>query len=197
MTVFLDSIFFFFLQHSIRDLSSQSGTYWSPLQWKHSLNYWTAREVPVFIYFLINIYVLENQNQLLLLTWQRRQVLQQYQHSKVNFSHTSLQTEKARQGGEHTSLHHHLLSKHYPGSESSLQMDSVVSNSLSLHGLYPARLFCPWNFPGKNICCCFLLQGTFPTQGSNSHLLNGQVDSFTTESPGMPSLQVTIAKNKV
>ena len=26
---------------------------------------------------------------------------------------------------------------------------SVVSNSLRLHGLQPARLLCPWNFPGK------------------------------------------------
>ena len=31
----------------------------------------------------------------------------------------------------------------------------------------------PWDFLGKNIgeCCHFLLQGFFPTQGSNSHLL--------------------------
>ena len=26
---------------------------------------------------------------------------------------------------------------------------SVVSNSLQPHGLLPARLLCPWNFPGK------------------------------------------------
>ena len=28
---------------------------------------------------------------------------------------------------------------------------------------------CPWNFPGKNtgVCCHSLLQGIFPTQGSN------------------------------
>ena len=32
------------------------------------------------------------------------------------------------------------------------------------HGLSPARLLCPWNFPGKNtgVHCCFLLQGIFP-----------------------------------
>ena len=31
----------------------------------------------------------------------------------------------------------------------------------------PARLLCPWNFPGKNTGtdCHFLLQGIFPTQG--------------------------------
>ena len=38
---------------------------------------------------------------------------------------------------------------------------SVVSNCLWPHGLYPARLLCPWNFPGKNtgVSCHFLLQG--------------------------------------
>ena len=48
------------------------------------------------------------------------------------------------------------------------------------HGLYPNRLLCPWDFPGKNIGvgCHFLLQEIFPTQGSSScllHLLYGQV----------------------
>ena len=36
-------------------------------------------------------------------------------------------------------------------------------------GLHPARLLCPWDFPGQNIgagCHC-PLQGIFPTQGSN------------------------------
>ena len=33
----------------------------------------------------------------------------------------------------------------------------------------PTRLLCPWDFPGKNtgVGCHFLLQGIFPTQGSN------------------------------
>ena len=37
------------------------------------------------------------------------------------------------------------------------------------HGLYLSRLLRPWNFPGKNTegGCHFLLQGNFPTQGSN------------------------------
>ena len=41
-------------------------------------------------------------------------------------------------------------------------------------GLQPARFLCPWNFPGKNtgIGFHFLLQGIFPTQGSNLHLLS-------------------------
>ena len=46
---------------------------------------------------------------------------------------------------------------------------SVVSDSLWHCGLKPARLLCPWNSPGKNsgVGCHSLLQGTFPTQGSN------------------------------
>ena len=48
---------------------------------------------------------------------------------------------------------------------------SVMSNSLQPHGLQPTRLFCPWNFPGKNtgLGCHFLLQGIFPVQGLNPH----------------------------
>ena len=36
----------------------------------------------------------------------------------------------------------------------------VVSDSSRLHGLQPARLLCPWDFPGKNagVGCHFLLQ---------------------------------------
>ena len=37
----------------------------------------------------------------------------------------------------------------------------------------PTRLLCPWNYPGKNSGegSHSLVQGTFPTQGSNLHLL--------------------------
>ena len=50
----------------------------------------------------------------------------------------------------------------------------VVSDSLRPCGLLPARLFCPWNSPGKNsgVSCHPLLQRIFPTQGSNSGLLH-------------------------
>ena len=39
--------------------------------------------------------------------------------------------------------------------------------------IWLTRLCCPWDFPGKNIRvgCHFLLQGIFPTQGSNLCLL--------------------------
>ena len=50
---------------------------------------------------------------------------------------------------------------------------SVMSDSLQPHGLYPARLLCPWDSPGKNtgVGCHSLLQENLPTQGLNpSHL---------------------------
>ena len=50
----------------------------------------------------------------------------------------------------------------------------VMSHSLPSHGLQPTRLLCPWDFPDKHteVACHFLLQGIFPTQGSNGHLLH-------------------------
>ena len=64
---------------------------------------------------------------------------------------------------------------------------SVVSNFLWPHGLEPARLLYPWDFPGKNtgMDCHFLLQGIFPTQGLNlvSCIAGG---FFTTDPPGKP-----------
>ena len=49
-----------------------------------------------------------------------------------------------------------------------------MSDSLQPHGLWPARLLCPWNFPDKNtgVGCHFLLQGIIPDQGSNLCLLH-------------------------
>ena len=46
---------------------------------------------------------------------------------------------------------------------------SVMSDSLAPCGLWPARLLCPWDCPGKNtgVGCHFLLQGIFLTQGLN------------------------------
>ena len=35
----------------------------------------------------------------------------------------------------------------------------------------PSRPLCPWDSPGKNTGCHFLLQGIFPNQGSNLHLV--------------------------
>ena len=57
-------------------------------------------------------------------------------------------------------------------STASSESRSVVSDSLWPPGLYPSRLLCSWNSPGKNtgVVCHALLQGIFPTQGLNPDL---------------------------
>ena len=52
--------------------------------------------------------------------------------------------------------------------------------TLRPHGLQPARLLRPWDFPGKStgVCCHFLLQGIFTTQGSNPRLSYWQADFY-------------------
>ena len=49
-----------------------------------------------------------------------------------------------------------------------------MSNSLQPYGLYPIRLLCPRDFPGKNtgVGCHALLHGIPPTQGSNPCFLS-------------------------
>ena len=44
-------------------------------------------------------------------------------------------------------------------------MNNIFEKLLRPHGLWPARLLCPWNSPGKNtgMGCHFLLQGIFLT----------------------------------
>ena len=46
---------------------------------------------------------------------------------------------------------------------------SVMCDFLWPYGLWPSRLLSPWDSPGKNtrMGCHALLQGIFPTQGSN------------------------------
>ena len=55
---------------------------------------------------------------------------------------------------------------------------SVVSDSLRTSGLQPAKLFCPWNSPGKNtgVGCHFLLQG---------HLLHPRIETTSSVSPAL------------
>ena len=54
------------------------------------------------------------------------------------------------------------------------QVTSIMSNSMRPYGLWPTRLLCPWNSPGKNtgVGCHALLQGIFPTQGRNLSLVS-------------------------
>ena len=60
---------------------------------------------------------------------------------------------------------------------------SVVSDSLQPHGLYT-----PWSSPGQNTGAGSrsLLQGIFPTQGSNPGILTLQVDSLPAEPQAKP-----------
>ena len=67
----------------------------------------------------------------------------------------------------------------------------VASDSLRPHGLLPARLLCPWDYPGKNtrVGCHFLLQGIFLTQVPNLHLcclLHWQAGSLPLSHLGSP-----------
>ena len=64
--------------------------------------------------------------------------------------------------------------------------------TLRPRGLQPTRLLCPWDSPGKDTGegCHFLLQGIFPTQGSNPSplcLLHWQVYSLPLSHLGSPS----------
>ena len=56
----------------------------------------------------------------------------------------------------------------------------VLFDSLQPHGLQPIRLFCPWDFPGKNtgVGCHFLLQGIFLDPGIEPGSLALQADSL-------------------
>ena len=66
--------------------------------------------------------------------------------------------------------------------------------------LWPARLLCPWDSPGKNtgVGCHSLLQRIFPTQESNLHLLyllHWQAGFLLLALPRKASLVVQMVKN--
>ena len=65
---------------------------------------------------------------------------------------------------------------------------SVMSDCLWSHGLWPARLLCPWNSPGKNtgLVCHSLLQGVFPTQESKPGLLHCSLILYLLSVPSPP-----------
>ena len=76
------------------------------------------------------------------------------------------------------------------------EVASILSNSLRPYGLQPARVFCPWDSPGKNTGVGYhaLLQEIFPTQGSNPcllHLLHWQVGSL----PLVPLIMSSLLQN--
>ena len=67
-----------------------------------------------------------------------------------------------------------------------------MPNSLPPLGLQPTRLLCPWDFPGKDtgVGCHFLPQGIFPTQGSNSGLLQCRQILYWLSYKGSPWLLI-------
>ena len=73
---------------------------------------------------------------------------------------------------------------------------SVMSNFLWLHGLQPARLLCPWASPGKNtgVGCHARLQGIFPTQGLNLHLLHCRWILYPLNHLGSPQQRIILPK---
>ena len=69
------------------------------------------------------------------------------------------------------------------------------SDSLQPYGLYPTRLLCPWDSPGKNtITGSYAVpQGIFPTQESNLcvlRLLHWQAGSLPLSLPGKPKTRI-------
>ena len=67
-----------------------------------------------------------------------------------------------------------------------------MSNSLQPH-----RLYSPWNSPGQNtgVGSLSLLQGIFPTQGSNRSLLHCRRILYQLSHQGSPTSLRTVAKN--
>ena len=60
------------------------------------------------------------------------------------------------------------------------------------------RLLCPWDFPGRNtgVGCHFLLQGIFPTQGSNPCLLHCRWILYRRSHQGSPVPRILILVSK-
>ena len=72
-------------------------------------------------------------------------------------------------------------------------VQSCLTCDLLVWPLQSARLFCPWDFSGKNtgVGCPTLLQEILLTQGLNLHpfcLLHWQSDSLPSATPGKPAL---------
>ena len=76
---------------------------------------------------------------------------------------------------------------------------SVMSHSLWPHGLYPTRLFCPWDSLGKNtgVGSHSLLQGIFLNQGSNPCLLHCRQILYCLTHKGSPKSSQHRLKNGI
>ena len=81
----------------------------------------------------------------------------------------------------------------HPSQKTPNELKMLVTQSCSTLcklRLQPIRLLCSSNFPGKNtgVCCHFLLQGIFPTQGSNPGLLHCKQILYRLSHLGSPTL---------
>ena len=72
-----------------------------------------------------------------------------------------------------------------------------MSDFLQPHGLQPARLLCPCDFPGKNIGvgCHFFLQGISSIQGSNLDLLHCRQILYCLSHQGRLNLRLGFEKS--
>ena len=77
-----------------------------------------------------------------------------------------------------------------PGHESESESRLVISDSLRPHGLYS-----PWNSPGQNtgVGTLSLLQGIFPTQGSNPGLRHCRRILYQLSHKGSPRILEWVA----
>ena len=84
------------------------------------------------------------------------------------------------------------LGRCYPRAESEV---IVLAVQLCLmicdpHGLQPARVLCPWHFPGKNAGVGSLSQGDLPDPGIQPGSLTSQTDSLLSEPPQKPKEEI-------
>ena len=88
-------------------------------------------------------------------------------------------------------VHIVCICMHWIIKQSKSESCSVVSDSLWPHGLYS-----PWNSPGQNtgVGSLSLLQGIFPTQGSNPGLLNCRRILYQLSHKGSPNNPRDITK---
>ena len=68
---------------------------------------------------------------------------------------------------------------------------SIMSDSLQPHGLYPARVLCPWGLSRQESWSGLPCNptGDFPNPGIKPRSPTLQVDSLPSEPPGKPLLK--------
>ena len=109
---------------------------------------------------------------------------------------------KASSGNHFAFLHFFPFEMVLVTASSAVLSYSIVTDSLRPHGLQPTRIFCPWNFSGKNtgVGCHCLLQRIFPTQGWKwclLGLLHGQADSSPLGQVGSPTPCCTMLQTSI